>query len=242
MACSRPSNGSASASWSTSSWICCAARAWSATRSPIPSTTRPSPTTSPRSWRVRPRACLSRSPRISPTVRSPSRWRTACASSCRSRTSPLPHTVDATAVRIARVRESTYWLGLGSNLGDRLANLQGLVDVLRDAGVRVEALSPVYDTAPQQLADQPAFLNAVVRVRTELTPRELLAVAKRAERRLGRAGGGERFGPRVADCDIVFWDGGSLARRRAGAPASAPDRAPLRARAAAGRRARAGAS
>ena len=83
--------------------------------------------------------------------------------------------------------ESTYWLGLGSNLGDRLANLQGLVDALRDAGVRVEALSPVYDTAPQQIADQPAFLNAVVRVRTELTPRELLAVAKRAERRLGRS-------------------------------------------------------
>ena len=120
----------------------------------------------------------------------------------------LPYTVDATAVRLARVRESTYWLGLGSNLGDRLANLQGLVDALRDVGVRVEALSPVYGTAPQQLADQPEFLNAVARVRTELTPRELLGVAKRAERRLGRGGGGERFGPRVADCDIVFWDGG----------------------------------
>jgi len=120
----------------------------------------------------------------------------------------LAHRVDETAVRLERVRESTYWLGLGSNLGDRLANLQGLVDALRDGGVRIEAISPVYDTAPQQITEQPAFLNAVVRVRTQLAPRELLAVAKRAERRLGRTGGGARFGPRPADCDIVFWDGG----------------------------------
>jgi 2-amino-4-hydroxy-6-hydroxymethyldihydropteridine diphosphokinase/dihydroneopterin aldolase len=121
----------------------------------------------------------------------------------------LPHTLEATGVRLERVRESTYWLGLGSNLGDRLGNLQGLVDALRDGGVRIEALSPVYETAPQQLTDQPAFLNAVARVRTELTPRQLLAVAKHAERRLGRSGSGARFGPRPADCDIVLWDGGS---------------------------------
>ncbi len=120
----------------------------------------------------------------------------------------LPQSLEATAVRIERVREWTYWLGLGSNLGDRLANLQGLVDALRDGGVRIEALSPVYDTAPQQITDQPAFLNAVARVRTELAPRELLAVAKRAERRLGRTGAGVRFGPRPADCDILFWEGG----------------------------------
>jgi 2-amino-4-hydroxy-6-hydroxymethyldihydropteridine diphosphokinase/dihydroneopterin aldolase len=121
----------------------------------------------------------------------------------------LPHTLEATGVRLERVRESTYWLGLGSNLGDRLGNLQGLVDALRDGGVCIEALSPVYETAPQQLTDQPAFLNAVARVRTELTPHQLLAVAKRAERRLGRSGSDARFGPRPADCDIVFWDGGS---------------------------------
>jgi dihydroneopterin aldolase/2-amino-4-hydroxy-6-hydroxymethyldihydropteridine diphosphokinase len=120
----------------------------------------------------------------------------------------LAQTVRDTAVRIERVRASTYWLGLGSNLGDRLANLQGLVDALRDGGVRIEAISPVYDTAPREITDQPAFLNAVVRVRTELSPPALLGVAKRAERRLGRSGAGVRFGPRPADCDIVFWDGG----------------------------------
>jgi 2-amino-4-hydroxy-6-hydroxymethyldihydropteridine diphosphokinase/dihydroneopterin aldolase len=120
----------------------------------------------------------------------------------------LAQTVRETAVRIERVRSSTYWLGLGSNLGDRLANLQGLVDALRDGGVQIDAISPVYDTAPREITDQPAFLNAVVRVRSELAPPALLAVAKRAERRLGRTGGGVRFGPRPADCDIVFWDGG----------------------------------
>jgi len=99
----------------------------------------------------------------------------------------LPHTVAATAVRLERVRVWTYWLALGSNLGDRLGNLQGLVDLLRDDGVRIEALSPVYDTAPQQVTDQPAFLNAVARVRSERTPRELLSLAKGAERRLGRS-------------------------------------------------------
>ncbi len=120
----------------------------------------------------------------------------------------LPHRLAETAVRIERTRPSTYWLGIGANLGDRLANLQGIVDALRDAGVEIEAMSPVYDTAPRDITDQPAFLNAVVRVRSDATPRELLAIAKGAERRLGRSGGGVRFGPRPADCDIVFWDRG----------------------------------
>ena len=121
----------------------------------------------------------------------------------------LAQTVTETAVRLERRRASTYWLGIGANLGDRLANLQGLVDALRDGGAEVEAISPVYGTAPREVADQPEFLNAVVRVRTTLAPPELLAVAKRAERRLGRTGGGMRFGPRPADCDIVFWDRGT---------------------------------
>jgi dihydroneopterin aldolase/2-amino-4-hydroxy-6-hydroxymethyldihydropteridine diphosphokinase len=120
----------------------------------------------------------------------------------------LPHTVTDTAVRLVRHRASTYWLGLGANQGDRLANLQGLVDALRDGGVEVEQISPVYDTAPRELTDQPPFLNAVVRVRTTLEPPALLAIANGAERRLGRTGGGVRFGPRPADCDIVFWNRG----------------------------------
>jgi dihydroneopterin aldolase/2-amino-4-hydroxy-6-hydroxymethyldihydropteridine diphosphokinase len=120
----------------------------------------------------------------------------------------LPYVLTETAVRLERMRQMTYWLGIGSNLGDRFAHLQGIVDAVRDAGVEIEALSPIYDTAPREITDQPSFLNAALRVRTTKTPREMLAIAKRVERQLGRTGGGVRFGPRPADCDILLWDGG----------------------------------
>jgi dihydroneopterin aldolase/2-amino-4-hydroxy-6-hydroxymethyldihydropteridine diphosphokinase len=120
----------------------------------------------------------------------------------------LPHALTESAVRLVRRREHVHWLGLGSNLGDRVANLQGLLDHLRDAGVVVEAVSGIVESAPQELSDQPAYLNAVARVRTTLAPPALLDAAKRAERALGRAGGGVRYGPRPADCDLLLWDGG----------------------------------
>lgn len=121
----------------------------------------------------------------------------------------LPHVLEHTAVRLRRDREHTYWLGLGSNQGDRLANLQGLVDALRDGGATVTGVSRLYETAPREITDQPAFLNGAVRVRAPLAPREMLALAKGAERRMGRGGGGVRYGPRPADCDILAWDGGT---------------------------------
>lgn len=102
-----------------------------------------------------------------------------------------------------------YWVGLGSNVGDRAAALQGAVDALRAAGLDVDAVSPVFETAPQDLEDQPAFLNAAVRVRTGLDPRALLALLKDTERDMGRAAGGVRFGPRRIDADILLWDGGA---------------------------------
>lgn len=120
----------------------------------------------------------------------------------------LPHVLEHTAVRLERAREHVYWLGLGSNQGDRLANLQGIVDALRDAGATVTGVSPLYETEPREITDQPAFLNGAVRVRTPLAPRAMLDAAKRAERRMGRTGAGVRFGPRPADCDLLVWDGG----------------------------------
>ena len=98
---------------------------------------------------------------------------------------------------------------MGSNLGDRGAALQGALDALRAEGVCVEAVSPVFETAPQDLVDQPAFLNAAARVRTRLDPRGLLALLKRIERTLGRVPEGVRFGPRPIDADILLWDGGA---------------------------------
>jgi 2-amino-4-hydroxy-6-hydroxymethyldihydropteridine diphosphokinase len=98
------------------------------------------------------------------------------------------------------------YLALGSNLGDRLANLQTAVDDLAGAaGVRVDALSRVYETAPVGGPPQDPFLNAVVAVDTDLPPHALLALAQQLERDARRVRG-ERFGPRTLDVDVLLYD------------------------------------
>jgi 2-amino-4-hydroxy-6-hydroxymethyldihydropteridine diphosphokinase len=100
---------------------------------------------------------------------------------------------------------STGYLGLGSNVGDRRANLQAAVDALPRHGVSVLASSSVYDTQPVgEVLDQPEFLNAVVRVETALEPEALLDACKAVERELGRAAGGVRHGPRPIDVDMLL--------------------------------------
>jgi 2-amino-4-hydroxy-6-hydroxymethyldihydropteridine diphosphokinase len=99
----------------------------------------------------------------------------------------------------------TGLLGLGSNVGDRRAHLQRAVDALPAAGVRVLTASSVYDTDPVgEVLDQASFLNACLRVETELEPLELLDAAKRLERELGREEGEIRHGPRAIDIDILL--------------------------------------
>jgi 2-amino-4-hydroxy-6-hydroxymethyldihydropteridine diphosphokinase len=95
-------------------------------------------------------------------------------------------------------------LGLGSNVGDRRAQLQGAVDALPGAGVEVLASSSTYDTDPVgEVTEQPSFLNACLRVRCALEPLALLDAVKRLELQLGRASGGIRHGPRAIDIDIL---------------------------------------
>jgi 2-amino-4-hydroxy-6-hydroxymethyldihydropteridine diphosphokinase len=97
------------------------------------------------------------------------------------------------------------YLGLGSNVGDRLANLRAARDSLVLHEVAVEASSSVYETAPQgEITEQPDFLNAALRIRTALGPEELLEAAKRVERDLGRDPGGARHGPRAIDVDVLL--------------------------------------
>jgi len=97
------------------------------------------------------------------------------------------------------------YLGLGSNEGDRLANLRAARDALVLHEVAVEASSSVYETAPQgEISDQRDFLNAALRVRTALGPEELLDAAKAVERDLGREPGGLRHGPRPIDVDVLL--------------------------------------
>jgi 2-amino-4-hydroxy-6-hydroxymethyldihydropteridine diphosphokinase len=95
-------------------------------------------------------------------------------------------------------------LGLGSNLGDRLATLQRAVDLLVDEHVRVVASSRVWETDPVGPA-QPDFLNAVVGADTDLEPLDLLAACQRVEESLGRVRH-ERWGPRTIDIDILLVD------------------------------------
>ncbi len=96
-------------------------------------------------------------------------------------------------------------LGLGSNLGDRRAHLQGALDALAAGGVTVLASSSVYDTDPVgEVLDQPSFLNACLRIETDLGALGLLDAAKRTERRLGRTDTEVRHGPRAIDIDILL--------------------------------------
>ena len=97
------------------------------------------------------------------------------------------------------------YLGLGSNVGDRLANLRAAVDELRRHGLSVVAESSVYETEPQgEVLDQPDFLNAALAIETELGPEELFEVCKDVERALGREPGGARHGPRPIDVDLLL--------------------------------------
>jgi 2-amino-4-hydroxy-6-hydroxymethyldihydropteridine diphosphokinase len=98
----------------------------------------------------------------------------------------------------------TGYLGLGSNVGDRRANLQAAVDALPGRGVRVLASSSTYDTDPVgEILDQPSFLNACIRIETELEPEALLAACKEVEGALGRTAG-PRHGPRPIDVDVLL--------------------------------------
>ncbi len=105
----------------------------------------------------------------------------------------------------------TVYLGLGTNLGDRLANLQAVRAVftpLQTAlapSVRLLQASPIYETEPWGFLDQPAFLNQVLQAETDLPPLDLLAYLKDLEMQLGRQPN-FRYGPRLIDIDILLYD------------------------------------
>ncbi|MFF8656392.1 2-amino-4-hydroxy-6-hydroxymethyldihydropteridine diphosphokinase [Streptomyces huasconensis] len=98
-------------------------------------------------------------------------------------------------------------ISLGSNLGNRLETLQGAVDALEDTpGLRVKAVSPVYETEPWGVdpGTQPSYFNAVVVVKTTLPPASLLERAQAVEEAFHRVRD-ERWGPRTLDVDIVAY-------------------------------------
>ena len=97
------------------------------------------------------------------------------------------------------------YLGLGSNLGDRTQHLARACAVLhRHPAIRIEAVSSLYHTAPVGFTAQDWFLNAVLVLRTELRPRELLDCVLGIEREMGRVRT-IKDGPRLIDIDILLW-------------------------------------
>lgn len=115
---------------------------------------------------------------------------------------------------VAPVRGELFaFLGLGSNLGDRLEHLQRAVDLLHaDDRGRVDAVSGVYETAPVGGPEQGPYLNIAVRYATSRSPRDLLRSCNAVEAALGRVRT-ERWGPRTVDVDILLYDERVVAMR-----------------------------
>ncbi len=98
----------------------------------------------------------------------------------------------------------TIYLALGTNLGDRSANLRAALNALPPE-VKVITESKVHETPPWGYVDQPAFLNMVIQGETSLTPEALLKYLKQLEQQLGRVQS-FRWGPRLIDIDLLFYD------------------------------------
>jgi 2-amino-4-hydroxy-6-hydroxymethyldihydropteridine diphosphokinase len=97
------------------------------------------------------------------------------------------------------------YLGLGSNVGDRESHLRAAVELLRERGVEVEAVSSTYETEPVgEVLDQADFLNAAIRIRTKLEPDALLDLCKEIEVSRGRQLDAPRHSPRPLDVDLLL--------------------------------------
>ncbi|HUB33088.1 MAG TPA: 2-amino-4-hydroxy-6-hydroxymethyldihydropteridine diphosphokinase [Bryobacteraceae bacterium] len=99
----------------------------------------------------------------------------------------------------------TVYLSLGSNVGDREANLQTALRAMPPAGIHVLRVSPIYETEPVEYASQRWFLNLVAETETDLLPLLLLARTSRIERELGRIRAVPK-GPRTIDIDILLYE------------------------------------
>ncbi|MDX6639416.1 MAG: 2-amino-4-hydroxy-6-hydroxymethyldihydropteridine diphosphokinase [Solirubrobacteraceae bacterium] len=114
---------------------------------------------------------------------------------------------------------TTGYLGLGSNVGDRRGHLEAAVAGLRARGIEVLASSSLYDTDPVgEILDQPAFLNACLRIDSDLEPEALLDVAKAIELERGRAAAAPRHAPRPLDVDLLLFGDASYRSERLALP------------------------
>ncbi|MCP4164371.1 MAG: 2-amino-4-hydroxy-6-hydroxymethyldihydropteridine diphosphokinase [Chloroflexi bacterium] len=104
----------------------------------------------------------------------------------------------------------TVYLALGANLGDRRQNLVEAIKRL-DECITVERSSSIYETEPWGVTDQPSFLNQVVEARTTRSPQQLWRCTYDIQLTMGRKADGIRYGPRLIDIDILFYNDLSFA-------------------------------
>lgn len=129
----------------------------------------------------------------------------------RKPSAPIVHPLDHVGVEIARSRRAEIALSLGSNLGDKVANIRAAVGRIgADGDIQLVAVSKLYRTAPWGKTDQDAFVNAALIAHTNLSPHALLDRLKSLELQLGRTPA-ERWGPRVIDIDILYYDDREIA-------------------------------
>ena len=100
----------------------------------------------------------------------------------------------------------SVYISIGSNIGNRRDNLHRASDALdQSESVTVTAVSPFYMTEPVDFTEQDWFVNAVLKIQTDLVPHELLALLKEIEKEMGQHEKSVRFGPRIIDLDIVYY-------------------------------------
>ena len=100
---------------------------------------------------------------------------------------------------------TTVFIALGSNLGDRLKNIENAKTEI-EKKCKISAKSSIYETEPWGVTDQPKFLNAVIKMETNLEPNELLDFLLNTESKIGRERTKEqKWGPRVIDLDILLY-------------------------------------
>ncbi len=99
------------------------------------------------------------------------------------------------------------YISVGSNMGDPLKNCsRGIKLMCEDDTIELVAQSQFYKTEPVDYLDQDWFVNAALHIRTSLSPHALLDKTQAVQQSVGRKGGGIRFGPRILDLDIIFYD------------------------------------
>ncbi len=97
------------------------------------------------------------------------------------------------------------YIGIGSNMGDRMANCMNAVKLMNESGIVVTRESSLYETKPWGMQEQPLFINMAVIAETDLSPERALAALKCIEKKIGRQVS-MRWGPRCIDLDILFYD------------------------------------